>query len=499
MDSDNDPTDDPTPHYGSIDPEQQQLPVDDEVAVDGDICPPLGGTAPASRYRQHVVHTDICRVVVDILMELSKRCLEDSEFWPTYLLPITQRLTAIRDALGGALYLLRGFAPILESDDARLRDIQKAILGLVTEINTADTLAAYLAIMANGERPPMELLLARFFYLGSTSHRLQPVAEFRFPAVSDGVLRQPQRRSKDPDPAAARDRADIIALRQKHVSQNLCTALTRAAYIIPTDAIAFRPWSTSVGFSLSTWINVRPPAHGGHVSGAASQSSSVGTQSDRNEATSATATTSCDKVHLLSVGSDRMLLGIYLQAHDSSTMFFQLSSPESFPPRSELRRSNKNPNSGPLREPRFRLLDDETMERYHHRQAHNLHPSDQDRSNNAIGLNVLSSTYQAFQSTRIAMRNSLSQFNLFVSASASPLASSTGTSPAAGSKTLPNGKRDFKSLRYPLEMKGVRLQRNKWTHLAFSVMVTGNEISVSCIFYTNKPDDNNKGSLRIKF
>lgn len=141
-------------------------------------------TTPASRYRQPIIHADICRIVVDILIELSKRCLDEPDFWPVYLLPITQRFTAIRESLGGSLYLLRGFAPVLESNDGRLRELQRAILGLVTEVSAPETLTAYLALLANGERPPMELLLGRLFNLGSASHRVKPVAEMRFPTRS---------------------------------------------------------------------------------------------------------------------------------------------------------------------------------------------------------------------------------------------------------------------------------------------------------------------------
>lgn len=78
-----------------------------------------------------------------------------------------------------------------------------------------------------------------------------------------------------------------------------------------------------------------------------------------------------------------------------------------------------------------------------------------------IGLNVLSSTCNALKTTRIALRNSFSQFNLF---SASGL----------GQDSF-----EYQSHRYPLEVKGVRLMRNKWTHLAFSVIATSKEMTVS--------------------
>lgn len=155
-----------------------------DVGDDYDANVHATSSAPASRYRHPIIHVDICRIVVDILIELAKRCLEEPDFWPVYLLPITQRFIAIRESLGGALLLLRGFAPVLESNDGRLRELQRAILVLVTDVSTPQTLTAYLALLANGERPPMEILLSRLFNLGGASHRVQPVSELRFPIGS---------------------------------------------------------------------------------------------------------------------------------------------------------------------------------------------------------------------------------------------------------------------------------------------------------------------------
>lgn len=78
-----------------------------------------------------------------------------------------------------------------------------------------------------------------------------------------------------------------------------------------------------------------------------------------------------------------------------------------------------------------------------------------------VGLNVLSSTYQAaMKSTRIALRNSFSQFNLF------PCSSN-------------EHENEFQSFRYPLEVKGIKIPKNKWTHLSFSAVTSSKEISVN--------------------
>lgn len=130
------------------------------------------------------MHAEICRIVIDMLMELSKRSLSEPDFWPKYLLPIAVQLTAIRESIGGSLFLIKGFASILECSDARLRDFQKAVLELVTNVNTPDTLAAYLGIMAAGKNPPVDLLLSRLIYLGNIGLRVQPITQLTFPTVN---------------------------------------------------------------------------------------------------------------------------------------------------------------------------------------------------------------------------------------------------------------------------------------------------------------------------
>lgn len=255
-------------------------------------------------------------------------------------------------------------------------------------------------------------------------------------------------------------------MRHSHYGQGLSTALTRATYLIPIDACGFQPWSAADGFTVAVWLNIRP--HAARVSAAASQSSGFGAQSERSE-TSAKTKSSHDKTHLLSVGSDRLMLSIYLHTHDPATMLFHLTRPDA-PGDSE--RHSRSSTTGRI--PRSHTHDgnsDDRMQQHRqqppsHRHRANSHSAHTD----PIGLNVLTSTALAFQTTRIALRNSLSQFNLFVSTSASATAASNRSAGSAAG--------DFKSLRYPLEVRGVRLQRSRWTHVAFSVQAIGTELSV---------------------
>lgn len=125
--------------------------------------------------------------MMDILIDLSRRCLEDPVFWPKYLMQLATRFAAIRESIGGSLYLIRGFGPILQHNDSRLVDFQKSILELITDLNTPETLSAYLSLFT-GDNPPVDLLLPRLVYLGSGSYRIQPSVEITFPTSNGKII-----------------------------------------------------------------------------------------------------------------------------------------------------------------------------------------------------------------------------------------------------------------------------------------------------------------------
>lgn len=139
---------------------------------------------PKSRYRTHIIHEEIYRLVINILIDLSKKCLENPTFWVNYLTQIAIRLTSIRKSIGSSLYLIKGFTAILQSNDKRLCEFQKSILELILEINTPETLSAYLNIMAN-DNAPIDLLITRLIYLENyTTARTKPSVEIEFPTIN---------------------------------------------------------------------------------------------------------------------------------------------------------------------------------------------------------------------------------------------------------------------------------------------------------------------------
>lgn len=80
---------------------------------------------PSSRYRNYLLHEGLCHLVVEILIELSERCIANPLGWSECLVQLANRLFVIRENIGDSLFLLRGFAPVLKCGDTRLRGSYK--------------------------------------------------------------------------------------------------------------------------------------------------------------------------------------------------------------------------------------------------------------------------------------------------------------------------------------------------------------------------------------
>lgn len=151
-----------------------------DTDIESDWSQSTASTTPP--FRTHYVHEGICKIVIEILIDLSKRCLSNPNFGLNSLMQIATRLFSIRDVLGGPLYLIKGFANILETKEVRLRDFQKSTLDLITDLNTPDTLCAYLSLMSS-ENPPLDILLSRLIYLGNQGQSVHPSIEIEFPVA----------------------------------------------------------------------------------------------------------------------------------------------------------------------------------------------------------------------------------------------------------------------------------------------------------------------------
>lgn len=236
---------------------------------DAEIMRPNGGNngkrKRSTRYGTHIVHEGMCRVVIDVLMELSKRCLKDPSFWPKHLIQIATRLGTIRESIGGSLYLIRGFSKILASNDLRLRDLQKSIIELITDIDSPETLSAYLNIFS-GNNPPVDLLLPRLVFLGNNAYHVQPSFELQFPSIHGNLVRVLLSSNK-PNPLYFTDESitttcdplifkDIKQIHEYQEVHKLTTAFTQSTYILPLNSLNFSPWNPD-GFTVTTWIQLK--------------------------------------------------------------------------------------------------------------------------------------------------------------------------------------------------------------------------------------------------
>lgn len=123
----------------------------------------------------------VCEIVMEILFELSRKCVADPVLWSTNLNAVLNHLTVVSRSLGGTEAILRGFAVVLETSDVRLRELQKSILALVQHILTPGSLSAYMSLFT-AEKPPVDLLLPKLYEITVARMEIrEPICELEFP------------------------------------------------------------------------------------------------------------------------------------------------------------------------------------------------------------------------------------------------------------------------------------------------------------------------------
>lgn len=292
--------------------------------------------------------------------------------------------------------------------------------------------------------------------------------------------------------------------------------MTQAAYISPLNYINFKPWSNE-GFTLTSWLRISPNQ----------VASSIDTDDFKGSIDIANGildddfqyNDSCshncfyrNKLHLLSVGTNSLLLSIYLSANDVNTFHFQLTNPSAQVGKAITKSHSDNfrcPENALSRSRKARCICSTMKKRrmaknavsFHNdakqnkkRDKENIHNhSNGDRvsdksspeqttavsaatststTTTTTSSNVLSAT---IQTTRMALKSSLSHFNLFTS---------TRNNDAEVESNF---------VGFPIELKGVKLHKNRWTLFSMSSSFTGTEIRLqirldnSTVFVVNMP------------
>ncbi|XP_075162277.1 lysosomal-trafficking regulator mauve [Haematobia irritans] len=380
---------------------------------------------PSSRYRTHILHEGICRLVVDVLIELSQKCCESPSGWCDNLAQLVNRLFVIREYLGGPLFLLKGFAPILKCNDARLRELQQCILELIVDLNSPEVLSVFFSILSS-KNPPVDILLKYMHYICSnTLKKCQASVELEFPINNDDACISTA--EKEPTDAIERKRCFQL-------SRKACTPITRSPCILPVTHA--RLWS-SEGFTVSLWLH----AKGSQNHKSTSQIIDDDTRSSNDIYM---------KTHILSIGTNQAMLSIYLNnnmhlvfetykpnaeiARHANTTISDTSETKhdditNNPPRSpEMKRNKKNNHTNNFNSPDA--------------ECHEM-----DVLHSTKAANTSSPLSKALKQTKNVILNSFSNMHLF-----------------NGHSELPEY---FESSH--MELKQYRMNRNKWTHFTFAV------------------------------
>ncbi|XP_053658434.1 lysosomal-trafficking regulator [Anopheles marshallii] len=230
-----------------------------------------GGMKQCSTNR--LANEQICTIVTEILVELSRRCVERPEHWCPVLAQMVVKLNIIRNHLGGSLYLIRGFATVLQTSDARLKELQAAIVDLIVDLDVPEVLIKFMQLLSHKD-PPVQLILTKLTNLFEAGSVVECYQCVQFP-----VLHADRTFTSSCDVLLAKK---ITFLREHHFCFNVHSGFTDASTIVPMNYANFYPWHGN-GFTVSAWVRVAQLA-------------------DRQQT---------DFTHLLSVGSEKQMLSIY--------------------------------------------------------------------------------------------------------------------------------------------------------------------------------------------
>lgn len=283
--------------------------------------------------------------------------------------------------------------------------------------------------------------------------------------------------------------------------------MTQAAYISPLNYINFKPWSNE-GFTLTSWLRISPNQNPSNADFDDFKGSGDIPNDDDFFQNNDTCSPNCfyrNKLHLLSVGTNSLLLSIYLSATDVNTLFFQLTNPSAQVGKTITKSHSDNfrcPENAVNRSKRAKCICATMKKRRTTKNVVSFHNDikaskkkdkenaiqnqpngnggggggDRTTDSNSLQTNTTSNVLTAtIQTTRQALKSSLSHFNLFAS-------------------TRHNDSEVESSfVGLPLELKGVKLHKNRWSLFSMTSSFTGTEISLqirvdnSSVFTVNLP------------
>lgn len=271
-----------------------------------------------------------------------------------------------------------------------------------------------------------------------------------------------------------------------HEVHRVKSPFTQSAYVAPSlNDFNIKPW-TKDGFTITSWLRLNSDL-----------GASVTTNGDDTAVASESDLCSqrcvCkNKQHFLSIGTSSMVLSIYLCVTNVNTMYFQLSNPNAQLTHKSIAKSHSEHFSLPLsngtkkskcascatatltsKKRRSSGKKEATEALRQYRKSKNKDSSNKMNGHAAVGNGFTGGEDQSSSSTsnvlsttiNRALKNSLSHFNLFTS---SRIGGSGGEKESGDSSLIG----------LPVEIKGVKLHRNRWTLFSMAACYTGSDIQL---------------------
>ncbi|XP_070492270.1 lysosomal-trafficking regulator [Chironomus tepperi] len=222
----------------------------------------------------------ICKLVIEILMNLSIRYLENRDQWdPEVMTSLMRRISCMNKYFGGSDFIIKGFSPVLSLNEAELEKLQKGILDLIGDLNSPEILKACFSLLTNNN-VPVELIISRIEAICNQETFPKPFNSVKYPICQNKL---------DITITSACDR-DITALinsyREFHTANDFCTPFTESSQIIPLNIFERNIWN-SLGYTLSTWIELEEYQNSNHAT----------------------------SIHMLSFGTDKLVLTAYINSN----------------------------------------------------------------------------------------------------------------------------------------------------------------------------------------
>lgn len=288
---------------------------------------------------------------------------------------------------------------------------------------------------------------------------------------------------------------NIFKVYNSHDTQKVKTSFTQSAYVIPLNDLSFKPW-TKDGFTITSWLRLNSdqgPANRliDQIEPPDQNDASANAENENNknlDVNGGVCSQHCQckhKQHFISIGTNRMMLSVYLCVTNVNTMYFQLSNPSSqskgivksysehfrMADTTGMENGTKMPKcvcTPPNTVKKRRNNKKDPQLQYENRTNRKPRSKEKQRKNStddtSSASNVLSAT---INTTKLALKSSLSHFNLF-------------------SSNRHNDNTESHIFGYPIEIKGVKLHKNRWTLFSVTACCVDNEVQIQ-IFIDNMP------------